>query len=687
MKSSYPTCVMIPVYGASEYLLRNVRSILKFTPQEIPIYICDDASPGVVIEDFLKAEGISTDRIIFNRRDKNLGFLENCNQFFFGMRDTNIILVNSDVLVSVGWFDALMQPIEENLNVATVTAMTNHGSLATVKLGIEELPALDEIALEKLNMQIISGSKPAIAEIPVGVGHCILITAKALEVVGNFDSIFSPGYGEEVDFSIRSTQFGFQHYLANTVVTHFGSKTFEKRAINLKLNHDQLLINKHPNYLQLIQNFNLEDSQIEAMFLNVLTKYRGLKLLIDARLMNSEGTGTSRLIENTILALSKITDIHLTIIIQEHDMKYWENKFCSQITVQSASKLRHSGYSFDVVYSPSQISEEITMFEYKFWARRVIILQLDLIALKNWKYFASNEGYNTYRNAALRTFNEADAVLYISKYVMGEAQKEFSRNCSNDTVIYCGIDHFNVEENVEFEKYRILVIGAGFAHKNQMYAVKIIKLLEVKLPSIKLVFVGPRPTFGFDPEFWQLIENVSSDPAIEYHRWLSDQDLKDQISRAQMILYPTTSEGFGFIPFEAMRMNRVSIFNLNTSLAEFFKGRITSQLEFSTSKDTETIYELLTDDKVYESQLRSIREIGEDFTWAKVGIALEEIFENVIQSRRAFRYYEVGKSTSHSFSKVELLKYVGSRKLMLGFFPYFSKRRDNLIALVYKLFF
>lgn len=678
---------MIPVYGASEYLLRNVRSILKFTPQEIPIHICDDASPGVTIEDFLKTEGIATDRITFHRRDKNLGFLKNCNQFFSGMRDTNIILVNSDVLVSVGWFDALMQPIEENSNVATVTAMTNHGSLATVKLGIEELPGLDEISLEKLNMEIISGPKPAIAEIPVGVGHCILITAKALEVVGNFDPMFNPGYGEEVDFSIRATQFGFQHYLANTVVTHFGSKTFGEKSMNLKSGHDVLLNNKHPNYLQLIQNFNLEDSQIEAMFLNVLTKYRGLKLLIDARLMNSEGTGTSRLIENTILALSKITNIQLTIIIQEHDMKYWENKFSSQITVRSASNLRNSGYSFDVVYSPSQISEEITMFEYKFWARRVIILQLDLIALKNWKYFASIEGFNTYRNAALRTFNEADAVLYISKYVMGEAQKEFNRNNSNDTVIYCGIDHFKVEENVEFEKDRILVIGAGFSHKNQMYAVKIMKLLKVKLPNIKLVFVGPKPTFGFDPEFWHLIENLSSEPTIEYHRWLSDEELKDQIRRAQIILYPTTSEGFGFIPFEAARMHRVSIFNLNTSLAEFFEGRIPSQLEFSTSKDAETIYELLTNNKIYESQLRSIREIGEDFTWAKVGIALEEIFEDVIQSRRAFRYYELDKSTSFIFSKVNLLKYVGSRKLVLSVFPYFSKRRENLIALVYKLFF
>jgi GT2 family glycosyltransferase len=66
---------MIPVYGETDYLVRCVKSILDNTPEEICIYICDDATPNGNIEKFLNNKGIATERIIFDRREKNLGFI------------------------------------------------------------------------------------------------------------------------------------------------------------------------------------------------------------------------------------------------------------------------------------------------------------------------------------------------------------------------------------------------------------------------------------------------------------------------------------------------------------------------------------------------------------------------------------------------------------------------------------
>lgn len=680
MSNQIKTCVMVPAYGESEFLIRCLKSILEFTPKEIAIYVCDDASPKRNISDFLSERNFPTDRLHFIRREKNLGFLGNCNLFFREMKNHHIVLVNSDVLVSIGWLEALSRPLEKYSNVATVSAMTNFGSIATVKLGIEELPELDEKALENLNIDLLSSPQPENAEIPVGVGHCILIAAEALEIVGHFDDLFAPGYGEEVDFSIRATKFGFHHYLANTVVTHFGSKTFAEKSIELKSRHNSLLYLKHSGFFELVQNFDLEHSQAESMFINVLSKFRNMRILIDARLMNSEGTGTSRLIENTVRAISKKEKMEVSILLREENVDYWRDKFSSKIKLVLITDIKDTGFIFDVVYSPSQISEEVTLEEYKFWGRRVVIQQLDFIAYDNWKYFATVGSHNMYKNAIDRTYGQADSVLYISSYVSTRAQEIFTRVSESDKVIYCGTDHFLELSPTNFEDNRILVIGAGFAHKNLMYSVQLFKALQKRLENPKLVFVGPKPTFGFDSEFWELIEKESSDSAIEYHRWLSDDELKTEFARAQLILYPTTSEGFGFIPFEAAKMKRATLFHLNTSTREFFES-VPSRLVYSLEEDVETIFNLLTNEEAYKSQVGFIESVGKNFSWDQVSNSLEEVFRKVVLSKR-YSSHSVRNYGEIIDFKFYLLKYLGSLRIVLILFPYFSNRRTRLASMI-----
>ncbi len=49
----------------------------------------------------------------------------------------------------------------------------------------------------------------------------------ALELVGDFDEAFAPGYEEEVDFSQRCIRHGLSHVLADDVfVLHYGGGSF-----------------------------------------------------------------------------------------------------------------------------------------------------------------------------------------------------------------------------------------------------------------------------------------------------------------------------------------------------------------------------------------------------------------------------------------------------------------------------
>jgi len=674
---------MIPVYGESDELIQCINSVILYTPPNVNIYICDDASPDRPTEEFLKSKGVPTSNIIFHRRVFNLGFLENCNEFFKNVSDTNVILVNSDVTVSVGWFQAMVQPLVNFTNIATVTAMTNSGSIASVMLGKESLPKLTEIQLFGLNERITLNEQPENARIPVGVGHCILITSEALEIVGYFDPLFNPGYGEEADFCIRAAKYGFVNYLANTVVLHHGSVTFGKKSIELREKHDLLLNEKHPGYLEVVKGFAPEQSPVESMFLNVFTKLRGIRILVDARMMNPEFTGTSRLIFNTILNLQLYQNYEMSILVHSAHLEFWRKQFDLEVKLVEISEIANKGLYFDIAYSPTQISLEETMQELKFWGRRVVVLQLDLIAFYNWQYFPTIGAYNLYQNAIKATFREADSVLFISKHIKELAQSQFMRNRPLDDVVFCGVDHFQQERNPAPSTHSILVLGAGFAHKNLNYAFELVKSVRNTLPEIKLVFVGPKPTFGSDEDFYKNSE-VKQNEWVNIYSWLSDKDLLEQIRKSSVVLYPSLSEGFGFIPFEAAKLGKASLFSKTTSIAEFFPNSPVT-LTFSLEADRTTLIALLTDASLYEKQVKYVNSVGEEYSWKRVTEKLDNVFRGLILKERYFQSGSVGNSIS-IVSLLDFIRYLGTRKAALVLFPPFSKRRNFGIQILRKIF-
>ena len=87
--------------------------------------------------------------------------------------------------------------------------------------------------------------------IPVAIGHCVLIRRSALDLVGAFDLAFSPGYGEEVDFSLRCAERGLVHVVADDVlVLHHGGASFGgggKRTQG-QHDHDVLVNNRYPYF-------------------------------------------------------------------------------------------------------------------------------------------------------------------------------------------------------------------------------------------------------------------------------------------------------------------------------------------------------------------------------------------------------------------------------------------------------
>ncbi|MGB0092075.1 MAG: glycosyltransferase, partial [Solirubrobacteraceae bacterium] len=223
--------VCIPVYAGHEHFVGCLRSVLAHTPPDVSILVCDDASPDDRSERLVRKlhrEGIVKHELFYVRRTENVGFPANVNDAFASCAPADVLLLNSDCVVADGWLDGLREAAGSQSNVATATSLTNHGSIVSVPERGVSVPRLpQDWSLDDAAAAVRARSPRLHPRLLTAIGHCVYVRRTALELVGDFDLAFSPGYGEEVDFSQRCLRAGLCHVAADDVlVFHHGGGSF-----------------------------------------------------------------------------------------------------------------------------------------------------------------------------------------------------------------------------------------------------------------------------------------------------------------------------------------------------------------------------------------------------------------------------------------------------------------------------
>lgn len=169
-------------------------------------------------------------RLILN--GANLGFARGNNQAIRQARGENIVLLNSDAVVTPGWLDGLLSCAERDSSIAAVGPVTNNASdpRQRVKSGCAELSRLDAFARRHAHRRRGSWS-----EVHRLIGFCLLLKRSAVERVGLLDERFYPGGYEDYDYCLRLRQAGYKIALAEDVyVHHFGQRSYVSAEARLK---------------------------------------------------------------------------------------------------------------------------------------------------------------------------------------------------------------------------------------------------------------------------------------------------------------------------------------------------------------------------------------------------------------------------------------------------------------------
>ena len=251
--------IIVPVFNAFEYLLPCLESIERTIPADSRIVLVDDASTDQRINPLLQSWVNKPDcyrNLITNRQNK--GFVAAAN---IGMRwaDSDVVLLNSDTVVTEGWLERLANCMASDSSIATATPWSNNGEIVSIPGFCR--PNAPPSEPDAFATAIASCGKPTYPDMPTAVGFCMAISFQAIKKVGLFDeATFGRGYGEENDFCQRAEKVGLRNVLCDDAyVVHHGGASFAPLGLKPDEESMQRLLTRHPDYRQKVEEFVAAD--------------------------------------------------------------------------------------------------------------------------------------------------------------------------------------------------------------------------------------------------------------------------------------------------------------------------------------------------------------------------------------------------------------------------------------------
>ncbi len=284
LRAEAEVVVCVPVFEAYEDVLQCLAALTSHTSPEVPILVIDDGSQ----DPRLKSLSFSGPHdVIVWQLPENSGFVAAANAAFHVTGRSDVVMLNSDVVVGPEWLERLKSAAYAFSTVATATPLTNNGTmlsvgqgrnLASARLPGDLLPAQAAIRVAKTSTKL----RPLI---PTAIGHCTYFRRSALDAVGVFDDAFSPGYSEEVDFSQRALALGLVNLCADDVfVFHRGGSSFghSEGVKRLIADHNKIIGNRYPYYLSWIRDSAQDlSSPLAAALLVAEASLNGIRLIVD----------------------------------------------------------------------------------------------------------------------------------------------------------------------------------------------------------------------------------------------------------------------------------------------------------------------------------------------------------------------------------------------------------------------
>ena len=363
-----------------------------------------------------------------------------------------------------------------------------------------------------------------------------------------------------------------------------------------------------------------------------------LTITVDATWLGPHETGAQVLTVAAVEALAahpRIDTIHLTGV---SELPPYANRLANVPNV----KLGPASVRCAIAWYPNQVDARSDLANARERGRRVVVTYLDLIAYDIPRYHAGAEAWQAYRAMQRRVALSVDAITTISGDVARRLLEEVPRlEPGRVTPIPLGLDHV-VPDHVPDEppselqalnqdlsgRPFIVVLGNDFLHKNRDFAIATWQEVLRRGVSCDLVLAGLHVRGSSSSEQERALLATHADLRGRVHELdhVSSDARAWLLRNAAAVHYPSSAEGFGFVPYEAASLGTPSTFTDFGPLREI-AGASGLPQRWTVDEHANDLVAVMTDPEAAASRLADLRAVIQQRTWSRFANELVEVFD------------------------------------------------------------
>jgi glycosyltransferase involved in cell wall biosynthesis len=384
---------------------------------------------------------------------------------------------------------------------------------------------------------------------------------------------------------------------------------------------------------------------------------KSIDLAVDCSWLGENETGAQTVISYFLKSLTNHESISRVFLINLPNgiPKYCEGRIdLSRVTIGYPE----IGDEVDIYWRPCQPDFFFDVFEARKIAKRVVITYFDLIAydIPSYPYNANFEQWMKYRDIQERNAYFADLIITISDDVRNQMCELFGMiNSNRIRTVGVGVDHIFSEMNesppqasgevarLAEEKY-ILFLGTNYPHKNLNFARRIVSAAFPGDAKPNLIIAGLMLPIGDADSATELnsSEFQLGSVSTEVRNYL--------LKNAELVLYPTTAEGFGLVPFEAAALGTPTLFTRFGPLREMFPLDFLPD-DWELASYVSALRKVLADDELTKFQVKQATGLANGrLSWESVTNDLVDSFYYALENRSSYIDKSAMNEIERSFS-------------------------------------
>lgn len=554
---------------------------------------------------------------------------------------TDLVVLGDQSEVGQGWLSGLAAAAAAVPSAATVSTLSNNAGILTVpRRNVPFQLSSTGFTAERAAAIVQEATQQLYPRVPVATPHAVLITSSAIELTGGFDRALD--WREALaDFCVRATAAGLEHVVADDV--YVGNRADPPSGP--VAGWEGAAAERHPDLAGTVADA-AEDrfSALSQVLLSAAVALEPLSVTIDARSLVGGVSGTGVHVAELLVALAGRPDLTVRALLPDQVGGAYAEclERAPQLRRITEPEIAEAGRTH-VAHRPWQVESLADVELLDRAGERVLITQQDLIGYRMSSVFESADRWHDYRTLTAGALGLSAGTLFFSDTVAREAIAGGLVDPARSHVVPLGAESglFVSTEaprqpsGFEPPERFLLVIGNRFLHKNTVFALQLLGEL--------------RDNHGWDGGLVLAGADVlhGSGTALE-RRWMLDHpehslhvfDLGAVgqaekawlLQHASGVVYPSVTEGFGLVPFEAAAAGLPCFFAPVSAMGELFPDEVASLVPWDAAASATRVAPALAGGTERDALIAGVRSVAGRLTWARTAELAEQAYREAVRA-------------------------------------------------------